>query len=220
MASQPPQSRRKPAKPQAPAALPLSGREAAFAQAWGQLDEVVMPADAVEVAYIGDAWGIKGAFKVHPHSSLPEAIFSSKRWYISPKRSLPTQVLKSYLLPVSQAKEHGDAVVVTSPEFADRTAAEALKGASVWVPRSSFPTPEEGEYYWVDLIGCTVLNREGVTLGVVSELLASGPQSTLVIDPPEGDAYSGQRMVPFVGAFVDTVDVAAKRITVDWQPDY
>ena len=47
-----------------------------------QLDAADLPADAVEVGRIGDAWGIKGWFKVLPFSGQPEALFSSKRWYV------------------------------------------------------------------------------------------------------------------------------------------
>jgi len=185
------------------------------------LDAAELPADAIEVGRIGDAWGIKGWFKVYPHSAQPEALFSSRRWFLQP----PAGGSKVFRLPVTEAKEHGDCVVATSAEVPDRNAAEALRGARVFVPRSSFPTPAEDEYYWVDLIGLTVRNREGVELGVVRELLANGPQTTLVLeaDAPS-DAQEGarpvERMVPFVSAFVDKVDLQARLITVDWQPDY
>ena len=48
------------------------------------LEPAELPADAVEVGRIADAWGVKGWFKVLPHSSNPEALFSSKRWYLQP----------------------------------------------------------------------------------------------------------------------------------------
>lgn len=185
------------------------------------LDAADLPADAIEVGRIGDAWGIKGWFKVYPHSAQPEALFSSRRWFLQP----PAGGAKVFRLPVTEAKEHGDCVVATSSEVPDRNAAEALRGARVFVPRSSFPTPAEDEYYWVDLIGLAVRNREGVALGVVRELLSSGPQTTLVLDAevpadaPEG-AKPVERMVPFVAAFIDKVDLKARLITVDWQPDY
>lgn len=101
----------------------------------------------------------------------------------------------------------------------DRNAAEALRGARVFVPRSSFPTAGDDEYYWVDLIGLSVVNREGVALGTVRELLATGPQTTLVLAAEEG-GKAIERMVPFVSAFVDKVDLPGRLITVDWQPDY
>ena len=197
------------------------------------LETAVLPADAIEVGRIVDAWGIKGWFKVLPHSAQPEALFSSKRWFIQPSsgpagaRSAATAAIRkteAFLLPIREAKEHSDCIVATSPEVADRTAAEALRGASIFVARSSFPTAAEDEYYWVDLIGLSVVNREGVALGIVRELLAGGSQTTLVLESEEVDDAAAkvvvERMIPFVSAFVDKVDIAGRTITVDWQPDY
>ncbi|MPN41180.1 Ribosome maturation factor RimM [bioreactor metagenome] len=62
-------------------------------------------------------------------------------------------------------------------------------------------------------------NREGVSLGSVKDLLPTGPQTTLVL-VQEVDGKPVERMIPFVSAFVDKVDVAGRLITVDWQPDY
>ena len=182
------------------------------------LETAELPADAIEVGRIADAWGIKGWFKVYPHSAQPEALFSSRRWFLQP----PGEGTKVFRLAVREAREHADCVVATSPDVADRTAAEALRGARVFVPRSSFPTPAEDEYYWVDLIGLAVRNREGVALGTVKELLTGGSQTTLVLDAAEPDAEGKpvERMIPFVSAFVDKVDLPGRLITVDWQPDY
>ncbi len=65
-----------------------------------------------------------------------------------------------------------------------------------------------------------MVNREGVALGSVRELLATGPQTTLVLSFPQEGGKEGERMIPFVSAFVDRVDIAGRRIVVDWQPDY
>jgi 16S rRNA processing protein RimM len=180
------------------------------------LEAAELPADAIEVGRIADAWGIKGWFKVLPHSAQPEALFSSKRWLLQPPGAAGSQAFK---LAIREAKEHSDVIVASSEDVPDRNAAEALRGARVFVPRSSFPTAGDDEYYWVDLIGLAVVNREGVALGSVRELLASGPQTTLVLDATE-DGKPVERMVPFVSAFVDKVDLAGRLITVDWQPDY
>lgn len=183
------------------------------------LEPAELPADAVEVGRIADAWGIKGWFKVLPHSASPEALFSSKRWYLLPPDRGPKPFAGPMLLRVREAKEHSDTVVATAQDIDDRSAAEALKGARVFVARSSFPTPGEDEYYWVDLLGLQVVNREGLVLGQVSELLSTGPQTVLVIGYEEG-GKPAERMIPFVSAYVDTVDIPGKRIIVDWQPDY
>ncbi len=183
------------------------------------LESAELPADAIEVGRIADAWGIKGWFKVLPYSASPEALFSSKRWFLQPAERGAKTFAGTVLLKVKEAKEHSDSVVATSAEVPDRNAAELLKGARIFVSRASFPTPEPDEYYWVDLIGLDVVNREGVALGAVRELLHTGPQTVLVLAYEE-EAKTKERMIPFVSAYIDTVDLAGRRITADWQTDY
>ena len=185
------------------------------------LDQAPLPDDAVEVARVGEAWGVKGWFKVQTFSAHPEAVFSSKRWYVQPPERRAHHFSGTRALRISQVKRHGDAVVAHSLEIADRTLAECLRGARVFVPRSSFPSLPDDEYYWVDLIGCEVRNREGLLLGTVDDLLSTGPQTTLVLRRAQQGASGGQQgLIPFVSAIVDTVDARAKCIVVDWQPDY
>ena len=183
------------------------------------LEHAELPADAIEVGRILDAWGVKGWFKVLSHSASPEALFSSRRWFLQPSERGARTFEGTILLRVREAREHSDSVVASSPDIVDRNAAEALRGARIFVPRSSFPTPESDEYYWVDLIGLDVVNREGVALGVVRDLMSTGPQSVLVLGY-ELEGKPQERLIPFVAAFVDQVDLPARRITVDWQPDY
>ncbi len=183
------------------------------------LDSAELPADAVEVGRVLDAWGVKGWIKVLPHSASPEALFSSRRWYLQPSERGARTFSGTLLLKVIEAREHADTVVAQAQDIADRDGAEALKGARIFVPRSSFPTAGADEYYWVDLIGLSVVNREGLALGEVADLMSTGPQTVLVV----GFEHEGQRqerMIPFVSAFVDDVDLPNRRITVDWQPDY
>ncbi len=183
------------------------------------LEAAELPADAVEVGRIADAWGIKGWFRILPYSADPEALFSSKRWYLLPAEKGAKTFSGTLRLAIKEAREHSDSVVACAHEVADRSAAEALKGARIFVPRSSFPTAAKDEYYWVDLIGLDVVNREGLALGQVRDLLSTGPQTVLVIEYMQ-DGKTLERMIPFVSAYVDGVDLAARRITVDWQPDY
>ncbi|WP_311223743.1 MULTISPECIES: ribosome maturation factor RimM [unclassified Acidovorax] len=184
------------------------------------LEAAELPADAVEVGRIADAWGVKGWFKVMPYSASPEALLSAKRWYLQPaEKGAKSFFTSTVVLAVRQAREHSDSVVAMADGVADRDAAEALRGARIFVPRSGFPVAAEDEFYWVDLIGLDVVNREGVALGAVRELLATGPQTTLVL-AYEHEGKTLERMIPFVSAFIDKVELPERRITVDWQPDY
>jgi 16S rRNA processing protein RimM len=192
---------------------------------WALESVAALPADAVEVGRVLGAWGVKGGIRVKPFAADPQALFSTKRWYLAaPETAAPRSVTQSrdpvwpVLLRITQQREHGEGVVASADGLDDRDQAEALKGARVYVSRQSFPTPDDGEFYWVDLIGLAVANREGVALGAVVGLIETGPHCVLRIQP--ADAAAPEVLVPFVAAYVDTVDTAGRRIVVDWQPDY
>ena len=194
---------------------------------WG-LTPSSLPDDAIEVGRILDAWGVKGWVKILPHSADPESLLSAKSWLLQapdakfrPGFSVFSGTVS---LSVDQAKIHSDSVVAKFSGLDDRNAAEALRGVRIFLPRSSFPVASKDEYYWVDLIGLNVVNREGVALGCVRDLMATGPHSVLCVEYAEsredGSSSTAERMIPFVAAYVDAVDIAGKCITVDWQPDY
>ena len=192
------------------------------------LTDAKLPDDAIEVGRILDAWGVKGWVKVLSHSSDPAALFESKSWLLqTPEaRFRPGFVAFSgtVSIAIDEARTHSGSVVVKIAGLDDRNAAEALRGARIFLSRSSFPQAAKDEYYWVDLIGLTVVNREGVDLGRVRDLMATGPHSVLCVEFSVSADGSGdkldERMIPFVSAYVDSVDLPAKRIVVDWQPDY
>ena len=198
--------------------------------------EPTFPDDAVEVGRVLGAWGIKGGIRVMAFAKDPQALFSSRRWFIRPPEG-PQVVLSTRpgayppVLRITSSKEQGDSVVATAQELPDRNAAEAMKGARIYIARSSFPTAGDGEFYWIDLIGLNVVNREGQALGTVIGLIDTGAHSVLRLQRPEAVSAPGaepgtaatddsERLIPFVGAFIDGVDLAARRITVDWGLDY
>lgn len=209
-------------------------------------DGVVWPEDAVEVGRVVDAWGVKGGIKVLPFSSDPQALFCTKKWFLRPAEASAGAVVRPgassvaqaskaagavttagvaklarpRFLQVKSAREQGDVVVVTADDLVDRNAAEALKGARVFVSRSAFPTPEEGEFYWIDLIGLDVRNQQGEALGRVVDLLDNGPQSVLRCEYESAEGKPAERLIPFVSAYILSVSLADKLIVADWGLDY
>ena len=209
-----------------------------------QQEDLSWPEDAIEVGRSLGAWGIKGGIKVLPFASDPQALFSAKRWFLKPAEASkkpsaavtrPGQAVAApahktpaqkaalaaplpFALNVQGVRDQGDAIVATAPEIADRDAAEAMKGVRVFVSRSTFPKTDDGEFYWIDLIGLSVVNREQVALGDVVGLIDTGPHCVLRVQP--ADAAAEERLIPFVEAFVDSVDMPARRILVDWGLDY
>jgi 16S rRNA processing protein RimM len=218
----------------------MTDRASVSSQGLVLADGTPWPEDAIEVARIIDAWGVKGGIKVTPFSSDPQALFCTKKWFLlpaeaptgvkrpaaaaaSPQASRPTPAKLSAprLLRVLTAKEQGEVIVATADDVPDRSAAEALKGARVFVSRTAFPTPDEDEFYWVDLIGLNVVNREGVAMGEVVDLLDTGPHCVLrCVLPAEPGGAPVERLIPFVSVYVDKVSLAERLIVVDWGLDY
>ncbi|HZV93643.1 MAG TPA: ribosome maturation factor RimM, partial [Caldimonas sp.] len=138
--------------------------------------------------------------------------------------ALPTR------LEIRAARPHGEAIVAAARGIDDRDGVDVLRGARIFLPRADFPAAGPDEFYWADLVGMTVINRDGESLGEVIGLLDNGAQSLLRVEPraaaaagPDtgaARATSTERLIPFVAAFIDEVDLAGRRIVVDWGLDY
>lgn len=192
-------------------------------------EELAWPDDAIEVGRILDAWGVKGWFKVQAYSADAQALFSARRWLLKPPEDRPAAPVAAKagrlpsVLKILSIRDHGEGIVANAEGVLDRNGAEALRGARIFASRSSFPQTDPDEYYWIDLIGLNVVNRQGDDLGQVVGLLDTGPHSVLRIVPAglkPPVKPDQERLVPFVATFVDDVDLTLRRITVDWGLDY
>ncbi|MBC8638440.1 ribosome maturation factor RimM [Caballeronia sp. EK] len=180
-----------------------------------------LPDDAVELGFIADAYGLKGWVKIVPHANGKQggdALLNAKRWWLVKGRDYKSA-------RCLQSKVHADTIVARFAGCDDRDTALTLKGHTVNIARSDFPKLDsEDEFYWVDLIGLDVESEAGVALGRVADLIDNGAHSILRIEYPstdkDGKPITGERLIPFVGVYVKTVDRAAKRIVVDWDADY
>lgn len=158
---------------------------------------------------IHGAFGVRGELKLESFTQPAAAIFRYQPWTLRDTQG------RERALAGARGRETAKGLVATFPDVADRDAAEVLRGTEVWVPRSALPPPAPGEYYWVDLEGLRVVNLEGVDLGTVSHLFATGANDVLVV---QGER---ERMIPFVEpAFVRAVDFAAGTVTVDWDAEF
>jgi 16S rRNA processing protein RimM len=74
-------------------------------------------------------------------------------------------------------------------EIADRTAAEALRGTALTVPRAALPPLGEGEYYHADLIGLPCVSSEGGALGAVVGIENFGAGDIVEVERPDGKRF-------------------------------
>ena len=117
-------------------------------------------------------------------------------------------------IKVAEGQRHGKTVILRLEGFDDRDQAAALIGTEIGAMRSELPEPEDGRYYWLDLIGLKVVHRDGTELGTIKDMLETGANDVMVV------AGEQERLIPFIkGRFVLNVDLQEKRVDVDWEWD-
>src|SRR5690606_35824513 len=148
-----------------------------------------------------------------PFGDDPESWAKMPQWWIAPTDDAPTEQWKA--VELTACKPHGPGLIASFTETPDRNAAEAIKGWFVAAPREAMPEAGEDTWYWDDLIGLAVANREGEELGAVSSLISTGAHEVLRVQDGKTE-----RLIPFVAAYIIKVDEETRRITVDWSKDW
>ena len=156
-------------------------------------------AEPIVLGALHGAYGLKGWVRVQPFQGT-SALLGSKHW----QHVLPDGEVRP--VELEKAKLHG----AGTPEDA-----AALRGA-VALYRKDFPEAEENEYYWVDLIGCDVVNKEGQSIGQVKGMIDNGVHDILNVKRADGKEV----LIPFVEDYLAEVNVEAKKIVVDWDPSW
>ena len=97
----------------------------------------------------------------------------------------------------------------------DRDAAAMLTGTEIGVYRSQLPAVESDDFYWNDLIGLQVVTNSGRLLGRVDHLIETGANDVMVVKGEQ------ECLVPYIkDQVIESVDLEAGEIRVDWDPDF
>ncbi len=162
--------------------------------------------DVLLIGTLGQAFGIKGQIKLITVTSRPEHLRRVKTIFVGPK-------LKPYQLKLTVPHKH-NIVIFTLEGVDDRTAAEALQGAEVFIRTADAAPLEAEEYFYHDLPGLTVQTVAGEVLGAVKEVLETGANDVLVVIAADGR----ELLIPMIKAVVKNLDLAARTLTIDPLP--
>jgi 16S rRNA processing protein RimM len=160
----------------------------------------------VVLGYVAAAHGINGWVQVHSLTEPREAIFEYQPWLLG--ESLQE-------VRVRQGHIHGNRLIALLQDTDDRDQAEAMVHRRIAVYRDQLQELPVGEYYWTDLLGLSVRLENGRELGAIENMLATGANDVMVV---RGER---ERLIPFVpGQYVKRVDLEARTVIVDWDPDF
>jgi len=164
---------------------------------------------------IGAVYGIKGWLKVHSFTDETEAILDYFPWSLK---------LGNNIKPVEVVdwRKHNKGLIVKVAGIDDRDVAQALVGSEILVTENSLPELPDGEFYWRDLIGMSVITNKGYDLGAVTDLMETGANDVLVVKANRNDAFNKkERLIPYLfEQVIISVDAKNKQICVDWDPGF
>jgi len=164
----------------------------------------------VLIGRIVGLYGVQGWLKIESWAEPRMKIFDYQPWLLNTESGSETRIVGA------KGRQQGKGMVAQLPGIDDRERAAALIGMDIHVAREQLPPPGKDEYYWVDLEGLEVVTTEDVPLGRVSHLFATGANDVVVVR--DG---ARERLIPFIqGSYVRSVDMSAKRMVVDWDPEF
>ena len=160
------------------------------------------------VGRISGIYGIRGWLKIISYTRPRENILDFEQWFLNQDNAW-------HEMSLINGQPHGKGLIAQLGGIEDRELARALVGADIAVDKAQLKATGPGEYYWHDLVGLDVRNKQDEYLGKVTELLETGANDVLVV---EGD----QRiLIPFVvEQYILEIDLVNKQITVDWALEF
>ena len=168
----------------------------------------------VVLARVGKAHGVNGWLKLNSFTSPARNVLGFRRFTVVGGK--PGQTLE-----IDASRASGDSITVHFSGYDDPESARLLTGLELAVASEELPPLAEDEYYWHQLEGLAVVNRQGELYGKVERLLDTGAHDVLVVAPGAGSIDDRERLIPWrPGSVVTDVDLQAGRITVDWERDY
>lgn len=154
------------------------------------------------------AHGIRGAVKVHSYAESAQSYIDQEHLLLIDPSG------REHRHTVLWAKAHRNSVRLALEAVTTRTAAEALAGFEIWIPKESLPPLQDDDtYYWFDLIGMAVYDTDRGYLGQLDEIIETGANDVYVVRTPR-DFPVKEILLPAISSVVIDIDLPEKRMTV------
>lgn len=167
--------------------------------------------EKIIVGKINGVYGVKGWVKVFSETDPREGITQYNPWYLKQQGVWREVKLES-------GRRQSKTIVAKLEGYDDRDESMLLNGALIGINPEQLGDLSHNEYYWRDLIGCRVVNQQGIELGIVSKLIETGANDVLVV---KSDQEGREYLIPWtLDNAVIEVDLEQGLISVDWDEDF
>lgn len=168
----------------------------------------------VQVGELKKPYGIQGWLWLFSLIEDRESIFKMQPWVINTAKGQQTLTIKNW-------RAQGKGYVVQLEEVPNRDIAETMYGVAIYTQQDEIRGLAEGEYYWADLVGLTVISQQdNVVLGQIKELFETGAHAVMVVVPTADSVDNEERLIPWHKQTVGDIDLTQKTMMVDWGQDY
>lgn len=166
------------------------------------------------LAKVGATFGIKGWVKLHSFSQLLPEYFDIHPWFIADDPKNQRKAEPDWQpIQIEESKVHSDKLLIKFKGIDTPEAAKLFTGKVLALTRDQLPPLEQDDYYWSDLVGLTVIDKEQNPLGKVIYLLETGSNDVLVVKGKTEFA------IPYLpNEVIIKVDLKDKTIMVNWEP--
>ncbi len=167
-------------------------------------------------------FSLKGWVKIVSYTRPLNQIFQYERWAVSRDIDCLDDTQHWVVVDVSAFKKNSKGWVVKLVGYDSREVSQVLIGNHIGIDRSWLEPLAERDYYWIDLIGLSVINLEGVMLGKIDHLIETGANDVMVVHSEEQHASvaGAERLLPWTATVVTRVDLENGVMTVDWKEYY
>lgn len=179
-------------------------------------------AERIVVGRIRSPYGIQGWVWMESFTEDPASVFEWTPWTLTRVADSVSgrAAIAGLNVELEAFKLHSKGYAVRLKGYPDRTSVEALVNCLVEVDAAYLPALDNDTYYWRDLEGCRVFTSDGVDLGSVKTVLATGANDVLVVQGDTESLDQRERLLPFIADTVIEVDLQTRRLRVDWDPEF
>lgn len=160
------------------------------------------------VGKIVNTHGVKGEVRVISATDFPE-----ERYAKGSILTLEHDELSAPLsLTVTSHRQHKNFDLLTFEGYTNLNDVESFKGGTLKVSEEDLFELDEGEFYYHEIIGCTIVTEEGEELGKVKEILSTGANDVWVVKRKEQGVKD--LLIPYIDDVVLDIDIEEKKITI------
>ncbi|MEA3363023.1 MAG: ribosome maturation factor RimM [Thermodesulfobacteriota bacterium] len=155
-----------------------------------------MAKSLLEIGKIVGTHGLRGDLKVRLNSGDPDLLLTLKQIELSLPTGEPLSV------NISRQVLHKGRVLLHLQGLDSIDQVELLVGSQVLIDEELLPELSDDEYYWGELKGLEVVDRERGSIGQLQDLLSSSAHDTYVVK-----GRFGEVLIPAVQQFILGIDL-------------